>query len=139
MSSTRALDISRLLPVGRRGWLVRTPGFTAREVRDLLRAGATDERGRAVSRCVARVGDWLPETPDLIRCPVYYRERLTRIVYWYARGDSVETISRRVNWFGTAWGVERALETACRRIAACLNRDPLLYGYAGQHEARCRS
>ena len=129
MSSTRTIDLSRLLPVGRRGWLVRTPGFTAREVRDLLREGATGERGRAVSRCAARADDWLPEEPDLIQCPTHYHDRLTRIVYWYARGDSLEEIAQRVSVFGAPWAIERVLETACRRIATCLNTQPELYGY----------
>ena len=129
MSTTRSHDLRRLLPVGPRGWLVRTPGFTAREVRRLLREGATSERGRAVSRCVAAAADWLPPTPDVVHCPFHYQQRLTRIVFWYAHGDSVETIGRRVSAFGTTWGVERALQTACRRIAACLNARPELYGY----------
>ncbi|HEX6737103.1 MAG TPA: hypothetical protein VF310_02415 [Vicinamibacteria bacterium] len=129
MSSTRAIDVRRLLPIGPRGWLVRTPGFTAREVRDLLRAGAADARGRAVGRCAARAGDWLPATPDLVRCPTHYRDRLARIVYWYARGDALDEIARRVSFFGTPWGIERVLDTACHGIAACLNRQPDLYGY----------
>lgn len=132
MSSTRSLDLSKFLPVGRQGWLVRTPGFTAREVRRLLREGAANERGRAVSRCVARASDWLPPTPDVVRCPSHYQQNLTRIIFWYSQGESVEAIGRRVSAFGTPWGVERALETACQRIAACLNHTPGSYGYSRQ-------
>ncbi len=129
MSTTRSLDLRRLLPVGRCGWLIRTPGFTAREVRQLLREGGGGERGRAVSRCVAAAADWLPDTPDVVYCPFHYRQHLPRIVFWYGHGDSVETIGRRVSAFGTAWGVERSLQTACRRIADCLNARPEHYGY----------
>ena len=99
-------------------------------MRELLLVGAGSERGRAVSRCAARAADWLPENPDVVRCPFYYRQHLPRIIFWYARGDSVETIGRRLSAFGTPWGVERALKTACRRMAACLNDDPAAYGLA---------
>lgn len=120
--------MSRLLPVGRHGWLIRTPGFTAPEVRALLRDGGHTERGRAVSRCLARPSDWLPAHPDILRCPPHYRERLPRILYWYARGESIEAIGRRVSAFGTPWAVERALDDACQRIADRLNRRPDDYG-----------
>ena len=128
MSTTKPLDLTRLLPVGRHGWLIRTPGYTAREVRRLLREGGASPRGRAVSRCVARASDWLPPIPDITRCPVYYRDLLPRIVFWYAQGESVEQISRRVSAFGTPWGVKRALDVACRQIAARLNEHPDEYG-----------
>ena len=128
MATTGAIDPRRLLPIGPRGWLIRTPGFTSEEVRQLLREGGKGERGRAVSRCVARASDWLPPTPDIQFCPPHYRDRLPRIVYWYGQGDSVEAISRRICGFGTPWGVERALDTACQRIAACLNHRPDDYG-----------
>ena len=71
----------------------------------------------------------MPAAPDLLRCPTHYRDRLARIVYWYARGDGLDEIARRVSYFGTPWGIERVLDTACRGIAACLNRQPDLYGY----------
>jgi hypothetical protein len=128
MSMTKSLDPRRLLPFGPTGWLIRTPGFTAREVQRLLREGAASERGRAVSRCVARSSDWLPATPDVVRCPFHYQQRLTRIVYWYAQGESIEEIGRRLTAFHTSWGVERALDVACARIAACLNAYPGEYG-----------
>ena len=127
----RRLDLHCLLPVGRRGWLVRTPGFTAAEVRHLLREGARCERGRAVSRCLAHLDDWHPPAPHLIHCPHHYWERLPRIVFWYARGEPLEAIARRVGSFGSTYSVERALETACRRIARCLNQQPDVYGYGG--------
>ncbi len=128
MATTKSLDPRRLLPIGRTGWLIRTPGFTAREVRELLREGATSERGRAVSRCVARSSDWLPLVPDVVHCPFHYQQRLTRIVFWYAHGESVDEIGARVTAFRTPWGVERALAVACQRIAACLNASPAQYG-----------
>lgn len=130
MFDTRAIDWSKLSPVGRQGWLVRTPGFTAREVRRLLQEGAASERGRAVSRCVARSTDWLPPEADVVRCPHHYQQQLPRIVFWYSQGESVEQIGRRVSAFGTSWGVERALETACLRIADCLNGSPESYGFS---------
>ena len=128
MSLQPSIDPRRLLPVGRWGWLVRTPGFTPQEVKYLLREGARTERGRAVSRCVASSSDWLPPTPDVVRCPFHYLEALTRIVFWYSQGESIETIGERVTAFHTAWGVERSLQVACRRIAACLNDRPSQYG-----------
>jgi hypothetical protein len=128
MRTTGALDPRRLLPLGRRGWLIRTPGFTPEEVCQLLREGGRTERGQAVLRCVARPGDWLPPPPAGPRLPPYYHEQLTRIVFWYARGDSPEAICRRLSGFGTPGGVRRALETACGRIAARLNRCPGEYG-----------
>ena len=121
-------DPRRLLPFGRWGWLVRTPGFTSREVKYLLREGAKTERGRAVSRCVAQSSDWLPPIPDVVRCPFHYVQWLTRIVYWYSQGETIDMIGERVTAFHTAWGVERALKVACQRIAACLNDHPEQYG-----------
>jgi hypothetical protein len=128
MATLPLLDPRRLLPIGRWGWLVRTPGFTAGEVKRLLREGAVTDRGRAVSRCVARSSDWLPQEPDVVRCPFHYVQWLTRIVYWYSQGESIEAIGERVTAFHTAWGVERALKVACRRIADCLNEHPHEYG-----------
>lgn len=120
----------RLLPVGRHGWLIRTPGFTAREVRALLREGGATPRGRAVSRGLARAADWLPAQPDIVSCPFYYWQHLPQILCWYSRGESVEAIARRLRAAGT-WGLERALDTACRRLADCLNADPHGYGLEG--------
>lgn len=124
----KSIDLRRLSPIGRWGWLIRTPGFTAREVRQLLREGGGSERGRAVSRCVASSSDWLPPTPDVVRCPFHYQQRLTRIIFWYGQGESLDEIGRRVTAFHTTWGVERALNIACHRIAACLNHRPRQYG-----------
>lgn len=129
MAHLRTLDFSRLRPIGRRGWLIRTAGYTTREVRDLLRSGASTERGRAVSRCAARPGDWLPTHPDLIHCPTHFWERLPRIVFWHARGESPAQIVRRIGGSNTTWNLERALNTACLRMAVCLNRQPSAYGY----------
>ena len=128
MSTSREIDLTRLLPVGRHGWLIRTPGYTAGEVRRLLREGSRSPRGRAVSRCVARASDWVPPVPDVTRCPLFYRDQLPRIIFWYAQGESVEEIARRLSAFGTPWGVKRTLDVACRRIAACLNEHPDEYG-----------
>ena len=128
MLTTKSIDPRRLLPIGRTGWLIRTPGFTGREVKRLLREGAHTERGRAVSRCVARSDDWLPQIPDVVRCPFHYQQRLTRIVFWYAQGESVDDIGQRVTAFHTSWGVERALNVACERIAGCINDMPNQYG-----------
>ena len=128
MHVPKPLNLRHLLPLGRSGWLIRTPGFTAREVRQLLREGTDSPRGRAVSRCVARAADWLPAEPDVLRCPFHYRQQLPRILFWYGRGESVEAIGQRLSFLGTPWGVERALDTACHRIADCLNDNPAAYG-----------
>ena len=132
----RRLDLAALLPVGRWGWLVRTPGFTAAEVRRLLREGAADERGRAVSRCLAHPDDWYPPAPDFVHCPHHYWERLPRLVFWYARGETPAAIARRVSAFDSTANVERALDTACRQIARCLNRQPDVYGYSRHRQHR---
>ena len=58
----------------------------------MLREGAKTERGRAVSRCVAQSTDWLPTVPDVVRCPFHYVQWLTRIVYWYSQGESIDMI-----------------------------------------------
>ena len=113
------------------------PGFTAAEVRRLLTNTGRDPRAVAVRRCLARPQDWMPPAPDLIRCPLRYHERLPRIVYWYARGESLPAIERRFGgWHarvaeaeGTpSWGLVRAFGAACEGIAACLNRRPRDYG-----------
>ena len=124
MSTTNRLDLRRLLPLGRRGWLLRRPGFTAAEVRALLRDAEGSARGRAVQRCLARPGDWLSPPPAPLECPARYQQLLPRIVFWYARGEDCNAIAMRMRGHGSAWGVERALELACRRMAACLNRAP---------------
>ena len=120
--------LRRLLPFGRHGWLIRTPGFTSREVRQLLRAIPDDARGLAVARCASRVDVWLPPEPHLVHCPHHAWAHLPRIVFWYTRGDSIEVIAMRIGALGPAWGTERALEIACARIAACLNRQPETFG-----------
>jgi hypothetical protein len=128
MSRAQVSNLGRFLPVGPQGWLVRTPGFSAREVRQLLREGAGSVRGRAVSRVLAHTSDWLPEEPDIVAFPFHYWRQLPQILLAYSRGESVEAIGQRVSLFGTAWGVEHSVEMACRRIASCLNRDPASYG-----------
>jgi hypothetical protein len=62
----------RLHPFGPRGWLWRTPGFTAAEVARLRHADTTDERARAVRHCAGRPGDWHPLALDVARCPICY-------------------------------------------------------------------
>ncbi len=130
MSRAQIRNFGRLSPVGPQGWLIRTPGFTAREVRQLLREGGASVRGRAVGRVLARTSDWLPEEPDIVAFPFHYWRQLPQIVLAYSRGESVEAIGQRVSSFGTTWGVEHSIEMACRRIAGCLNRDPASYGLA---------
>jgi hypothetical protein len=128
MRNDRRPQWRALLPVGPHGWLWRRPGFTAAEVRHLLAAEPPGERGQAVRRCVARPQDWLPPAPDIVRCPLRYHPHLTRIVFWYARGESLRAISLRLGGTETSWGVEQAFDEACRRLAACLNRWPHAYG-----------
>lgn len=128
MAGNASLALGRLLPVGRQGWLIRTPGFTAQEVRQLLSVARDDQRSRAVARCAARVDAWLPDEPHFIHCPLHAWQHLPRIVFWHTRGDSAEAIVRRIGVLGPAWGTDRALDVACARIADCLNRDPAAFG-----------
>jgi hypothetical protein len=121
-------DLRRLLPVGRHGWLTRTPGFTPQEVRQRLNTIPADARGRAVARCAARLDAWLPPEPHFIDCPQHAWQHLPRIVFWYTRGDLLDEIAERVGTLCVAWGVERALDVACARMAESLNRDPDAYG-----------
>lgn len=122
------LDLRRLLPFGRHGWLIRTPGFTSQEVRQLLQSTHDDARSRAVARCASRVDAWLPADPHFIDCPLHAWQHLPRIIFWYTRGDSLELIAQRIGVLGPAWGTERVLEIACARIATCLNRHPDAFG-----------
>jgi hypothetical protein len=128
MPTKLGLNPRRLLPAGPHGWLIRTPGFTPQEVRQRLNAHPTDARGRAVARCAARLDAWLPPEPHFIHCPQHAWQHLPRIVFWYTRGDSLDEIAARIGSFSIAWGVERALDTACTRIAHSLNRTPDAYG-----------
>ena len=128
MSTTESRDWRRLLPVGRQGWLLRRPGFTAAEVRRLVREPTGSPRGQAVQRCLARPGDWLGSPLDLAECPTRYQQLLPRIVFWYARGEECSAIAMRMRGLESTWGVERALLVACALMAACLNRDPDGYG-----------
>jgi hypothetical protein len=121
-------DLSALLPIGQRGWLLRRPGFTVAEVRSLLRADGAGERAAAVRRCQARPGDWLTPPPTGLECPARYRAHLPQLVFWYSRGESLHRISARLRHEELVLEVEVALEVACARIAACLNRDPDGYG-----------
>ena len=130
MSKAQTSNLRRFLPIGPCGWLVRTLGFTACEVRQLLREGTGSVRGRAVSRVLARTSDWLPDEPDIIAFPFHYWRQLPQILLAYSRGETVEAIGQRISLYGAAWGVEHRVEMACRRIAACLNRDPASYGLA---------
>jgi hypothetical protein len=121
-------DLRRLLPAGRHGWLIRTPGFTPQEVRQRLSAIPDDARGRAVARCAARIDAWLPPEPHFIHCPQHAWQHLPRIVFWYTRGDPLDAIGGRLGTLCGAWGVERSLDIACTRMADSLNRDPDAYG-----------
>lgn len=121
------VNLRRLLRLGPQGWPRRRPRFTAREVRQLLREGGASARGQAVSRCLARPTDWLPPAPGG-GCDPLHQRYLTRIVFWYARGDTPRAICRRLRGDETTGGVEWLLEDACARIAGCLNRTPLAYG-----------
>src|SRR3954454_12924037 len=123
-----ARDLSALLPIGQRGWLLRRPGFTPAEVRSLLRADGSGERAAAVRRCQARPGDWLNPPPTGLECPARYRAHLPQLVFWYSRGGSLRRISAPLRHEDTVSAVEYALDVACARIAACLNRDPDGYG-----------
>ena len=127
MSNDTRLDWRVCLPLGPRGWLWRTSGFSAAEVRRLLGEHPPGPRAQAVRRCVAHASDWFPPE-DVVRCPWYYRRHLARIVFWSARGLSPKAISRRLGVRASAWGVERVLDEACRQIATCLNAAPEQYG-----------
>ena len=114
-----------------RAWVARLlggPGFTAAEVRDLLRAGGEDARTRAVRHCLGRPGDWLNPPPDAFTLPLRYQPHLPRVAFWYARGEGVTAIGARFDELTSAWAVERCLAVACERMAVCLNRDLATYG-----------
>ena len=128
MPTNPQLDFRRLLPTGRHGWLLRTPGFTSQEVRQHLTTRPTDARGHAVARCAARVDAWLPPEPHFIHCPQHAWQQLPRIVFWYTSGDPLDAIAESIGTLGPAWGVERALGVACTRMADALNRNPVAYG-----------
>jgi hypothetical protein len=128
MPTNLNLDLRRLLPTGRYGWLIRTPGFTSGEVRDRLNTIPTDARGRAVARCAAQIDAWLPPAPHFVDCPQHAWQHLPRIVFWYTRGDALDEIAARIGSLTVAWGVERALDVACARMARSLNRNPDAYG-----------
>ena len=72
MITTHTSSVRKFLPLGPEGWLIRTPGYTAREVRELLRDRGRTERGRAVSRCVARPSGPRQRVRDVrrVRSPV---------------------------------------------------------------------
>jgi hypothetical protein len=128
MPTKLELEFRRLLPVGRHGWLIRTPGFTSQEIRHRLNTFPDDARSRAIAACAARVDAWLPPAPHFVDCPYHAWQHLPRIVFWYTRGDALDAIAGRIGSLGAAWGVERALDVACARMAERLNRDPDAYG-----------
>jgi hypothetical protein len=119
---------ARLRPFGPRGWLWRTPGFTAAEVARLLHAGAPGARADAVRRCAGRPGDWHPLAPAVARCPTRSHQQLARIVFWYARGDAPRAIAARLGGDASPWQVELVLDDACAGMATCLNHAPADYG-----------
>jgi hypothetical protein len=127
--------LRRFLPVGRDGRLLRSPGFTAAEVRATLAAAPTGARGRAVARCAGDLHAWLPPEPHYIECPYRAWRHLPRIVFWHARGEPLEAIIRLLGLPNGGWDVERALDHACARIADALNRDPAGYGVPVRHRA----
>lgn len=132
--------LRRFLPVGRDGRFLRSPGFTASEVRATLTVAPVGARGWAVARCAGDLHAWLPPEPHYIECPYRAWRHLPRIVFWHARGESIEAIGRLLGLPNGTWDVERALDHACARIADALNRHPAIYGLAGtrhdSHDAR---
>lgn len=126
--SSMPRNLRAFLPIGRHGWLLRRPGFTVDEVRALLRADSSGERAAAVRRCQARPGDWLTPPPTGVECPARYHAHLPHLVFRYARGESPRRITARLRHDQAAAEAEYALDFACARIAACLNRDPDGYG-----------
>ena len=97
--------------------------YTGSDVRALLDPDAAepDERRRAVLAAAAVPSAWLDELGEReVRELGHLAERLPTIVFLHASGASSEEILRRVGGWGT-WGVERALDTAARCIAARLN------------------
>ncbi len=80
------------------GWREEQCPFTWSEVRRLLRENPPGARAEVVRRCMARPTEWLPPEPHFVRCPLRYQLQLTRIVFWYAHGESV---------------IDRAIEEAC--------------------------
>ena len=114
-----------------RAWVARLlggPGFTATEVRALLRAGGDEARAGAVRRCLARPGDWLTPPPDAFTLPWRYQPLMPRVAFCYARGEEPTAIGAHLGERPSPWAVDRCLAVACERIALCLNRDPAAYG-----------
>lgn len=109
-------------------WLRGRPGFTAGEVRELLRDEGDEARAQAVRRCLARPGDWLNPPPDIFTLPWRYHRHLPRIAFWYARGETTPAIAARLGSVLSPWAAERCLAVACARIAVCINHDPTAYG-----------
>jgi hypothetical protein len=101
--------------------------FNATEVRHLLRSRNGDARCEAALRCMASTHHWLPDLPEILEYPFRYHTQMARIVYWHARGDSLEMICERMGDSDSVWRGERALTAACGCIAKCLNRDPAMY------------
>jgi hypothetical protein len=101
----------------------RSGRYTAGEVTRLLGPNGpeSDERRRAVLATAAVPGAWLDELGQReARALGRLAGRLPTIVCLYASGASLEEILRHVGGWST-WGVERALDTAARCIAARLN------------------
>ena len=101
----------------------RSGRYTASEVDRLLGPNLpeSDERRRAVLATAAMPSAWLDELGEReARELGRLAGRLPTIVFLYASGASLEEILRRVGGWST-WGVEQALDTAARCIAARLN------------------
>ena len=112
----------------------RSARYTGSDVRALLGpdAAGPDERRRVVLAAAAVPSAWLGYLGEReVRALGRLAGRLPTIVFLHASGASSEEILRRVGGWGT-WGVERALDTAARCIAARLNdrRVPSVEGAA---------
>ena len=99
------------------------PRFTSAEVWTALRGDLGGPRAEAILDLAARPAAWLPTDPrrafgDAPR----YADRLPTILHWIRQGEDAETIGRRLSLFGSAWAIERTVDTAAGLIARQLNR-----------------
>jgi hypothetical protein len=108
--------------------LSRRPDYTPEEVRDRLRADASngDPRTAAVHAVAARTGIWSNLLPDKEAIELGRASaRLASVVYWHAQGVSPHEIGRRLSPFGGTWDADRALWVATALIAHVLNTNIL--------------
>jgi hypothetical protein len=105
-------------------WRRAPDTYTADEVRERLRdLDADDPRTRAVRAAASETGRWMSRLDRRRAADLGERmaRRLPTIVFWYARGRTLDEIGADLTVFGCDWAAERAMRAAAACIAACLN------------------